>query len=198
MKGLKRMLSIGALSLGPAPFALAQDQAESPALGPVQTALGEVDNFGELVSLLWSFGSKALIAVAIFFMILGAFFYMASAGSEEKVQQGKEMILGSLVSVMIVLLSGVLIRTLRLPAQGSSGNLAELPEVISSASSILIGLIGAFSILMLIYSSFLYFSAQGSREKIERAHGALKHAFYGLALGSLAYGIVQAAVRFLL
>lgn len=188
MKSLNKI--IGLLLLFTPLTAYAQGQASTP--------LGEVSTFGDLVSLLWSYGSQVLIALAVFFIVLGAFFYVASAGNEERVAQGKEMIYGSLIAVAIVLLSGVLIRVLHKPVEGTSGALADVPAVINNATNILVGLIGAFTVLMLIYSAFLYLTGRGEADKIEKAHNAMRYALYGLILGVLAYAIVNAVINFLI
>ncbi|MBU1934931.1 hypothetical protein KKF04_02650, partial [Patescibacteria group bacterium] len=161
-----------------------------------QTELGEVSSFGELISLIWAYGSNIIIALAIFFVVLGAFFYIASAGNEERIGQGKDMIFGSLIAIIIVMLSGVLIRTLHKPAEGTSGALAEVPSVIGNATNILIGVIGAFTVLMLIYSGFLYLTGRGEAEKIEKAHNAFRYAIYGLVIGVLAYAIANIVIKF--
>ncbi|MBN2306619.1 hypothetical protein JXD20_01425 [Candidatus Peregrinibacteria bacterium] len=164
----------------------------------MQTELGQVNNFGEFVSLIWAFGSKAIIALAIFFIVLGAFYYIASAGNEEKIEQGKEMVYGSLIAIVIVLLSGVLIRILHQPAQGVESALSEIPTVIGNATNILISLIGAFSFLMLAYAGFLYLIGKGQKAQILKAHRAFAYSIYGLILGVLAYAIANAVITFLL
>jgi len=163
-----------------------------------QTALGEVSTFGELVSLLWAYGANVIIALAIFFVVLGAFFYVASAGNEDRIAQGKEMIFGALIAVVVVMLSGVLIRTLHKPAEGSTGALADIPNVIGNATNILVGIIGAFAILMLIYSSFLYLTARGDTDRVEKAQNALRYAIYGLVIGVLAFALVNTVINFLI
>jgi len=130
--------------------------------------------------------------------VLGAFYYIASAGNEEKIEQGKEMIYGSLIAIAIVLLSGVLIRILHQPAQGMAGNLSEIPSVISNATSILIGLIGAFSFLMLAYAGIMYLLGRGEKGRILRAHRAFSYSIYGLIIGVLAYAIANTLIKFLL
>ena len=164
----------------------------------MQTELGQVQNFGEFISLIWAFGSRAIIAFAIFFIVVGSFYYIASAGNEEKIEQGKEMILGSLMAIIIVLLSGVLIRILHQPAQGTSGNLAEIPTVIGNATNILISLIGAFSFLMLVYAGILYLSGRGEKSRILKAHRAFAYSIYGLIVGVLAYSIANTVIKFLI
>lgn len=163
-----------------------------------QTVLGEVSTFGELISLIWNYGSQVIIALAVFFIILGALFYITSAGNEDRISQGKQMIIGSLIAVIIVISSGVLIKTLHKPAQGSSLYLTDVPNVINNASNILIGFVGVFTVLMFIYAGINYMLAAGDADKIEKAHRALKYAVYGLIIGVLAYGIVNAVISYLL
>lgn len=163
----------------------------------MQTELGQVNNFGDFISLIWSFGSRVIVAFAIFFIVLGAFYYIASAGNEEKIEQGKEMVYGSVIAVAMVLLSGILIRILHQPTQGVESALSEVPAVINNATNILISLIGAFSFLMLAYAGFMYLTGRGEKGRIMKAHRAFAYAVYGLIVGVLAYGIANTVIRFL-
>ena len=169
-------------------IAFAQDTTE--------TALGQVSNFGDFISLIWSYGSQVIIALAVFFIILGAFFYVASAGSEDRISQGKQMIFGSFIAIAIVILSGVLIRTLHKPAEGSTGYLSDVPNVIHNASNILVGVIGAFTVVMFVYSGLLYVLARGDTDKITKAHASFRYAVFGLIIGVLAYTLVNTALNY--
>jgi len=190
-KFIKKITSVTlALSLAMPMQAYAQEATQTP--------LGEVNTFGDLISLIWAYGSNVIIALAIFFVVLGAFFYVASGGNEEKIDQGKQMIYGSGIAIVIVMLSGVLIRTLHKPSEGSTGNLAEIPKVIGNATNILIGIIGAFTILMIGYSALLYMTGRGDSDKIENAQNALRYAIYGLIVGILAYAIANTIIHFLI
>lgn len=164
----------------------------------MQTELGQVNNFGEFVSLIWSFGSRVIIAFGIFFIVLGAFYYIASAGNEEKVEEGKEMIYGSVIGIAIVLLSGVLIRILHQPGQDVGSTLSALPTVIGNATNILISLIGAFSFLMLAYAGVMYLTGRGEKDQILKAHRAFAYSIYGLIIGVLAYAIANMVIKFLI
>lgn len=159
--------------------------------------MGEVTTFGEFISIIWAYGSRVIVAFAIFFIVLGAFYYIASAGNEEKIREGRDMIVGSLVAIAIVLLSGVLIRLLHQPAQGTTNALSEIPVVIGNGTNILISLIGAFSFLMLAYAGFMYLTGKGEKTRILKAHRALSYSIYGLIIGVLSYGIANTVIKFL-
>ena len=192
---MKKLLSLigSAAVLSLAAPALTFAQAAS-----TDTPLGRVTNFGELVSLVWAYGSQVLIVMAVFFVVLGAFFYIASAGNEDRIAQGKEMIFGSLIAIVIVLTSGILMRTLHKTTAGTTGALSEVPQVIANATNVLIGLIGAFTILMLVYAALLYILARGDTDRIQKAHRAFRYGIIGLVIGVLAYAIVNAVVKFLI
>ncbi|MBN2086957.1 hypothetical protein JW758_01285 [Candidatus Peregrinibacteria bacterium] len=161
------------------------------------TELGEVSNFGELISIIWSFGSNIIIALAVFFVVLGAFFYVLSAGNENRIDQGKQMIFGSLIAILIVLTSGILIRLLHKPASGTRGALADIPEVIVNATNILIGIIGTFTVLMLVYAGVMYMTSHGNSKNIKKAHKAFQYSIYGLTIGVLAFIIVNTIIKIL-
>jgi len=167
-------------------------------LTSTQTALGDVSNFGEFISLIWSYGSQVIIALAVFFIILGAFFYVASAGNEDRISQGKQMIFGSLIAIVIIIFSGVLIRTLHKPAEGTTGYLSDVPNVISNATYILVGVIAAFTVVMFVYAGLMYVLARGDVDKVSKAHSALRYAVFGLAIGVLAFVIVNNVVNYFL
>lgn len=161
-----------------------------------QTALGEVSNFGEFISLVWSYGSQVIIVLAVLLIVLGAFFYISSAGDEEKIKQGKEMIFGSFMAIVIVIFSGVLIRTLHKPAEGTTGTLSDIPNVINNATNILVSVIGAFTVFMIVYSGLMYVTARGNADKIEKATRSLHYATYGLVIGVLSYTLVNSVVDY--
>ncbi len=187
MNKLKSFI-IGLIAYGAfAPSALAQDTS---------TPLGEVSNFGELVSLVWGFGSQVVLGLAVFLVVLGAFFYVASGGNDERISQGKDLIFGSLIAIIIVMTSGVLIRTLHKPTEGTTGSLTEIPAVIQNATNILVGIIGTFSILMFIYAGILYMLARGNEDRIDKARRAFRYAAYGLILALIAFTAVNAVINF--
>jgi hypothetical protein len=164
----------------------------------VQTALGEVSTFGEYISLIWSYGSQVIIGLAVFLIVLGAFFYVASAGNQERIDQGKQLVFGSLIAILIVIFSGVLIRTLHKPAEGTTGTLSDVPTVITNATNILVAIIGAFTVLMFVYAGLMYVMARGDTSKVAKATAAMQYAVYGLVIGVLAYAGVNTIVNYFL
>ncbi len=160
----------------------------------VQTPLGGVATFNDLLSLSWSYGSQVILALSVLAVIVGAFLYLASGGSEDRVAQGKDLLTGAFGAVLLVMLSGTLLRLLREPAEGTAGTLADVPTVINNASNILLGFIGAFATAMLLYGAYLYTTAAGDRDKLMQARNAFRYGVYGLSIGVLAFMLVNGLV----
>lgn len=154
------------------------------------TVLGEVENFGEFISLIWNFSSQFILGLAILFIVVGAFFYVGSGGNQDRIDQGRQMIFGSIIATLMVIFSGVLIRTLFQSSVGTTGYLTDIPNVLNNATLILMSILGAYTVIMFIYAAYLYVTSQGEVEKMIQANRSLRYAVLGLLIGLSAYGLI--------
>lgn len=164
-----------------------------------ETALGEADNFGELVSLVWSWGLKVILPLSVVTLIIAGFMYMSSGGDENKVSQAKQVWTGSIISATILLFSGVLKNFIQKPLEGiDQGNatLNSLPLVIQNVSNLLLTFVGAFALVVLVYNGIKYMLASGEPEKIEKAKKQTKYAVIGLVIAVLAYYLIDFLIGF--
>ncbi len=153
--------------------------------------LGEVEDFGDLISKIWSWGFVVILSLSVAMIVVGGFIYMMSSGSDEKVEQAKEIINGALISTGIVLFSGVIQRLLAQPTdtldrKGETLKLGQLPEAIKNATNIMLTMIGGFALVMLIISGYRYVTSKGDVEKLDRAKKGMMYSIIGLgvALGA--------------
>lgn len=161
-----------------------------------ETALGEADNFGELVSLIWTWGLKIVLPLAILSMVVAGFMYMSSDGDEEKLSQAKQLSRGSIISVTILLFSGVLQNLLQKPAEDVDSDLSSLPEVIQNTSNLLLTFAGAFAAAILVYNGIRYMTASGDPDKINKAKRQTRYALIGLIVTVLAYYLIDFVIGF--
>jgi len=164
-----------------------------------ETTLGEADNFGDLVSLIWSWGIKIILPISILVLIVSGFMYMASEGNEEKIAQAKEVSSGAIISATILLFSGVLKNVLQKPLQGietGDADLNSLPQVIQNTSNLMLTFVGAFAVFTLVYNGIQYMFAGGDQEKLDKAKNHSKYAVIGLIIAVLAYYIVDFVISF--
>lgn len=65
----------------------------------------------------------------------------------------------------------------------------DLLEVIGTIINVLLGLLGIIFLLLTIYAGFLWMTASGNEEKVEKAIGILKTSIIGLIITLAAYSI---------
>ena len=161
--------------------------------------MGEAENFGELVSLIWEWGAKVILSLSVLTLIVAGFIYMSAGGEEEKVSQAKEVGTGAIIAATIVLFSGVLQTFIKKPLEGIEPGEAELtgfPQVIETTSNLLLTFVGGFAVLILVFNGIQYMFAKGDPEKLNKAKNQSKYAIIGLIFAVLAYFIIGFVINF--
>jgi len=72
---------------------------------PATQPLSEATSFQVIISKLFSFLFWVIMLLAVLFFLIGAFFYLTSAGNEEKVKKAKNYLIYATVGLVIALLS---------------------------------------------------------------------------------------------
>jgi len=159
----------------------------------VETEVGDVQTFGELISKVWAWSTQIIFGVSVIVLIVGGIMYMAARGDEERVNTAREVVSGSIIATVLTLLSGVLFTFLHKPTANIQGaaTLSDATQVLQNIASILLGVVGGVCALMLIYSGVQYMLAAGEQEKIDSAKKGLFFSVVGLAISLSAYGIIQ-------
>lgn len=70
----------------------------------------------------------------------------------------------------------------------------DLLTLIGTIINVLLGFLGVIFLLLTIYAGFLWMTAQGNEEKVEKATGILKTAIIGLVIILAAYSIANFVV----
>lgn len=164
-----------------------------------ETMLGNVNNFGELISLIWKWAAQVILTLSVLTLIVAGFMYMSAGGDEFKVNQSKEVGQGAIIAATIVLFSGVLQRFFRAPTESinpGEADLNQLPLVIQNVANTFLSFVGAFAIFVLVYNGIQYVLAKGEEEKLNRAKRHSKYAIFGLLFSILSYAIVNALISF--
>ena len=67
----------------------------------------------------------------------------------------------------------------------------QLTQTISNLVGIMMGLVGAVGVGFFIYGAYLYLTASGAPNQMERGKSAMMTALAGIVLAMVAYGIVE-------
>ncbi len=69
--------------------------------------------------------------------------------------------------------------------------MADLTQTISNIVGILLGIVGIVGVGYFIYGAFLYLTASGAPNQMERGKTAMMTALAGIVLAMVAYGVVE-------
>ena len=67
----------------------------------------------------------------------------------------------------------------------------QLTQTISNIVGIMMGLVGAVGVGFFIYGAYLYLTASGAPNQMERGKSAMMTALAGIVLAMVAYGVVE-------
>ncbi len=67
----------------------------------------------------------------------------------------------------------------------------QLTQTISNLVGIMMGLVGAVGVGFFIYGAYLYLTASGAPNQMERGKSAMMTALAGIVLAMVAYGVVE-------
>ena len=67
----------------------------------------------------------------------------------------------------------------------------ELTQTISNLVGILLGIVGAVGVGFFIYGAYMYLTATGAPNQMERGKSAMMTALAGIVLALVAYGVVE-------
>lgn len=198
---MRRSISPLSLALLPilqligATVARAESSSSSPATSGTM-GFENINNFSDFVTVFWAWASHIIFTLSVLTIITGGVVYVASAGAQEKVDAAKEIIKGAVVSIILVIISGSAINMLiDKPAAGASAqNMNDSFKMLNNTSSMIIGLAGGFTVLMVIVNGIRYITAAGDEDKIASARKGLSYAVIGLGICLTAYLVVRNVV----
>ena len=73
--------------------------------------------------------------------------------------------------------------------------MGDLTQTISNLVGILLGLVGVVGVGYFIYGAYLYLTASGAPNQMERGKSAMMTALAGVVLALVAYGVVELVIN---
>ena len=71
----------------------------------------------------------------------------------------------------------------------------QLTQTISNIVGVLLGLVGAVGVGFFVYGAYLYLTASGAPNQMERGKSAMMTAIAGVVLALVAYGVVEVVMN---
>ncbi len=135
--------------------------------------------------------------VAIGFVIYGGIQYVVSQGQSERTSKAYQTILNALKGLVAVVIAAPSVNFVADKLGGSINGTTGLPNVaansstLSSLLSVVFGVIGAISLLMVTIGGYRYIISQAEPQATAQAKDTILYALIGVAVSALAITIVQ-------
>lgn len=75
-----------------------------------ENTLRDAKDVGEYITLLYRWGIPLCISLAVLVLIYAGYLYATSGGNPDSLKQAKDLIIGALVGLALVILAGVILR----------------------------------------------------------------------------------------
>ncbi len=163
----------------------------------------EITNQDTLKSGIWIIVSNVLIDITVLasylvigYTIYGGYLYVFSAGEPGKAATGKKALAQAFIGLAIVMLASVIMNSIRIALLGANGSFAENcteagkcidpSALVSNAIQWTVGIVGAVSLIFIVYGGISYTTSYGDQGKLQKARKMITYALIGLVIVALA------------
>ena len=130
------------------------------------------------------------------FVIYGGYQYIMASGDPGKVAQGKKTIIHAFIGLGIVLLSNIILNTIRVVTMGENGSFANCAnqECVNDSTFVVgiinwvIGISGLVALIFIFIGGIGYLTSAGDPNKLKKAKDTILYAAVGLGIVALAFG----------
>lgn len=139
--------------------------------------------------------------LVIGFVIYGGYFYILAQGEPAKIASGKKILTRAFIGLAIVLLSSVIMNTIRVAILGDSGhsisdcanqNCIASTDIFVNAISFVIGIGGLVSLIFIFIGGIGYLTSSGDPTKLTKAKHTILYACIGLAIVAISLSLTAA------
>lgn len=138
-----------------------------------------------------------IVILSLVFIVLGALFYITSAGDEGRVKFAKGAITASVVGLAIGIAAPSFLKEVGGivgwggAATGSVSSALTIAEIARNALDFLLSIFGTLAIIMLVVGGTMYLSSAGDEGRIDTAKNIVKWAIVGIGVAFAALVIVD-------
>jgi lysylphosphatidylglycerol synthetase-like protein (DUF2156 family) len=135
-------------------------------------------------------------AIAVLMLVIYGFRMVASQGNDEVLGKSKKAIMWAVAGLMLIGVSEVLVKDIIFPKEGSTlSDVNKGKELIVNVTNFTSSFIATVAIAMYMYAGFMYVTAAGKEDHVNKAKKVFIGATIGLLLAMGAFAIVNSIVK---
>lgn len=134
--------------------------------------------------------------LAVLMIVVGGIIYITSGGDQGRVQLAKTAVTAAIIGFALAIAAPTfLFEVYNVLGQGANPpaaaqNAKPLSAIALDTLSVLLGIIGTLSVLMLVVGGILYLTAAGDQTRVDTARKTIQYAIIGLIIALLSLVIV--------
>lgn len=156
----------------------------------------DFDNVQDVLGSLLSWLQGVIVILSILFIAIGAFFYITSAGNDNRMSLAKGAITASMVGLALGLAAPSFLKQIGdilgwgPVAAGPAAGAKSLVDIVKSVLEFLLSITGIIAIIMMIIGGLMYLTAAGDEDRAETGKKIVTYSIIGIAVASAALVIV--------
>ena len=150
----------------------------------------------DLLSKILGFLQSVIVLLTLIFVVLGAFFYITSAGDSGRIDTAKKFVFYALVGLAIGIAAPAFLRQIydivgAGPSPATPGTTLTVLEIARNILNFLLSIVGVVAIIMLVVGSFMYLTAAGDEDRIDTGKKIAKYSVIGITIALAALVLVR-------
>lgn len=142
-----------------------------------------------------------IVVLSIVFIVIGAIFYITSAGNEKQIESAKKAITASIIGLVIGIAAPSFLREISyilgwLPGEEGLSDALTLSEIVLNVLDFLLSIVGVLSVIMLVAAGVMYLTSAGNEKRIDTAKNMTTYAIIGIVIALAALVIVRQVATF--
>lgn len=143
-----------------------------------------------------------IVVLSLIFIIIGAFFYITSAGNEKRMETAKSAITASMIGLAIGIAAPSFLKEIGTilgwggVAGGAVAGALTLSQIATRVLNFLLSIIGIIGIIMLTIGGMMYMTAAGDEDRIATGKKIVVYAIIGIIVAMASLVIVSQIAGF--
>lgn len=134
-------------------------------------------------------------SIAVFMIVMAGMRYVGGSASEDQIGTAKKQITWSLVGLFIVAISEFVAKAILFPEQGQDLGLDEAKDLMVQVTNFIAGTMGTLAFAFMIYAGYLYVTAAGNEDNVEKSKKIIIGAVIGIIFAASAFALTSTLVE---
>lgn len=163
----------------------------------------DFDTVDDFLARVLGFLQTFIVSLALIFIVIGAFLYIASGGDSGQIETAKKCITAALIGLALGIAAPAFLRQISdilgwvSTPPGGVGTSLSLIEIATNILNFLLSVVGVMALIMLVVGAIMYLTSAGDEDRIDTGKKIVKYSIIGIAIALASLVLVRQIASFL-